>query len=146
MNIRTHSLVLVSLLASAGCSSVLPATPQLSASSGSSILAQAASKGPTKRQIFTAWDTNQDGALSLAEYEAGFLAALQPTPTPEQLPAVKQAIDAEFNRLDRNGDGRLTFAEFHKPNASQLGQITPGDVLSGSAFLVSSATPDPTAA
>ena len=146
MNIRPHSLVLVSLLASAGCSAVLPAVPQLSTSGGSSVLAQAASKGPTKRQIFTAWDTNQDGSLSLAEYEAGFLAALQPAPTPAQLPAVKQAIDAEFSRLDRNGDGRLTFSEFRKPTANQLGQIAPGDVLSGNAFLVTSTSTDPAAA
>lgn len=145
MSIRTQSLVLVSLLASAGCAAVLPATPQL-ATGTASVLAAASRQVPTKRQIFTAWDTDQDGLLSLAEYETGFLSVLQPAPTPDQIPALKALIDAEFHKLDRNNNGQLTYSEFRKPNANQLGQVSPADLQDGNAFLEAPADPTPVTA
>ena len=144
MNLRSQSLVLVTLLAAAGCSSVLPSMQ--APANASNTLASAASSSSTKRSIFTAWDTDGDGLLSLAEYEAGFLSIIQPAPTPDQLPQIKAAIDAEFNHLDTNGDGFLTYAEFRVPKLSQLGQVTPVDVLDGSAFLASTADSSATAA
>ena len=127
MNIRTQSIVLVSLLAAAGCSSVLPAQPQLS--SGSTVLAAASSKVSAKRTTFAAWDTNHDGKLSLTEYEDGFLSVLQPPPTADEIPALNALFDEEFQVLDTNQDGYLSYSEFELPTLDQLGQIAPADVL-----------------
>ena len=53
-------------------------------------------------KIFDAWNTNQDGVLSLEEYKAG----------------LKNPSDAEerFKRFDKNGDGVLSREEFVNPS------------------------------
>ncbi|MBU6427854.1 MAG: EF-hand domain-containing protein [Cyanobacteria bacterium REEB65] len=139
MNIRSQSLILVSLLAAGGCSTVAPTTPLND--TGSTVLAAAAKTVSTKKATFDAWDTDHDSRLSLAEYEAGFLSIIQPAPTPDTIGQLKSLIDAEFQRLDKNQDGYLSYAEFRTPNVNQLGTLAPSDLLDGNAFLD---VPDPT--
>ena len=74
---------------------------------------------PDTATIFQRMDTNHDGQVTRAEFNAGFADAVltvsnQPTTgsvTPEQWNSIERGRTSSFAALDRNGDGRLTRAE-----------------------------------
>lgn len=63
--------------------------------------AKAATKGGTavaRARAFVRWDMNQDGLLTLVEYQAGLKG--------------QENLEVRFKNFDRNGDGSLTREEF----------------------------------
>ncbi len=87
----------------------------LATASGSSGVVSSAGMLGMRRRIFHQWDADGDDRLSLAEYEAGVLGWLKPPPRPSELPGIESQVRARFAKLDVDGDGYLSEAEFRLP-------------------------------
>lgn len=86
--------------------------------------------------MFDALDTNKDGQISHQEWavlESRMMAKLAEVPggdTEENRRSSDRTLEAEFRKLDSNGDGSVTFAEWQANNKPSpcpgCTQITPG--------------------
>ena len=77
---------------------------------GDDILTQAEIDGVRSERL-KAFDANQDGQLSLQEYEALWLDFMR-----------SRMVD-RFQRLDEDGDGVVTMAEFNAPTANLVARM-----------------------
>lgn len=66
-----------------------------------------------RADVFAKLDTNRDGTLSAAEFNAGFPLNPPPLPDPKN----------SFGKLDANKDGKITADEFRSPQIDKFNQI-----------------------
>ena len=83
------------------------------------------------RAMFAGADTDMDGKLSRAEFEAMFAAQLgEETADPEELAMVAEQLSSFWNSQDHDGDGFLTLEEFMAPSEFDAGdeeEISPAE-------------------
>lgn len=102
------------LAAITATASALIAPAALAQHAGHGQHSQQAHTGPAA--VFQGWDTDHDGALTLAEFQAGRHPGHQGTgPDPRHNPE-------HFRELDSDGDGRVTLAEFEAHHRAEQQQ------------------------
>ena len=76
----------------------------LAAGAGAQAQAQAQAQPDRMDKAFEAWDTDHNGVLSRAEFEAGWRAVVER--------GIAARLRAQFEKLDRNDDNGLDGAEY----------------------------------
>ncbi len=81
-------------------------------------------EGEDEKEFFAMFDTDQDGAIAKAEFDA--VAARVDAEAAKQVPAQKgqvaSGLATAFALMDQNKDGRITRAEFRALTQAAAGQ------------------------
>lgn len=83
---------------------MLPVVAGLLLAAGAGAQAQAQAQPDRMDKAFEAWDTDHNGVLSRAEFEAGWRAVVER--------GIAARLRAQFEKLDRNDDNGLDGAEY----------------------------------